>query len=107
VFSLSFDKSTSDRPKGLAARPRVADCSAGYWTGLYANRRPAKAVPHLKAALPTDEDDSLRYQLARAYQMTGEKELASTMLREYQQKQETQHQENADLEKEVALTPPR
>jgi tetratricopeptide (TPR) repeat protein len=67
----------------------------------------SKAVPHLKAALSIDEDGSLRYQLARAYQITGEKELASAMLREYQAKQQAQQKENADLEKQVALTPPQ
>lgn len=67
----------------------------------------AKAVPHLKAALSVDEDGSLRYQLSRAYQITGEKELASAMLREYQEKRLAQQKENASVEKEVALTPPQ
>jgi len=66
----------------------------------------AKAIPHLKAALPADDDGSLRYQLSRAYQMAGEKELAAAMLREYQAKQQAQQGENAAVEKEVALTPP-
>jgi tetratricopeptide (TPR) repeat protein len=68
--------------------------------------QPAKAIPHLKAALSIDEDGSLSYQLARAYQMTGEKESAAAMLREYQEKQLAEKQENAEVEKEVALTPP-
>jgi len=66
----------------------------------------AKAIPHLKAALPVDDDGSLRYQLARAYQMAGEKELAAATLRDYQEKQQAQQGENAVVEKEVALTPP-
>jgi predicted Zn-dependent protease len=69
--------------------------------------QPAKAIPHLKAALPIDEDGSLSYQLARAYQMTGEKESADAMLRDYQEKQQAQKQENTEVEKEVALTPPQ
>jgi tetratricopeptide (TPR) repeat protein len=67
----------------------------------------AKAIPHLKAALAIDEDGTLRYQLARAYQVTGQKELASGMLREYQEKQQAVQKENASVEKEVALTPPQ
>jgi len=45
--------------------------------------RPADAIPHLKASLQTDEDGSLHYQLARAYQATGQPELAKQMLERY------------------------
>jgi predicted Zn-dependent protease len=47
--------------------------------------RPADAIPHLKAALGTDEDGSLHYQLARAYQATGQAELAKQMLAKYEE----------------------
>jgi tetratricopeptide (TPR) repeat protein len=43
-----------------------------------------KAIPHLKAALNLDKDGSLHYQLARAYQATGQAALARTMMEEYQ-----------------------
>jgi predicted Zn-dependent protease len=46
--------------------------------------RPAEAIPHLKQALPADEDGSLRYQLARAYQATGQAELARAALADYE-----------------------
>ena len=65
-----------------------------------------RAIVHLKAALPIDEDGSARYQLARAYQRVGKKDLAAAMLKEYQQKQQAEQNENASVEKEVALTPP-
>jgi len=67
----------------------------------------AKAIPHLKAALPIDEDGSLHYQLARAYQMAGEKDLAAAMLKEYQQKRQVEQAENKSVEEKVALTPPQ
>ena len=35
-----------------------------------------RAVPHLEAGLETDEDGSLHFQLARAYQANGQAELA-------------------------------
>ena len=47
--------------------------------------RHADAIPHLKAALGTDEDGSLHYQLARAYQATGQLGLAKEMLAKYQE----------------------
>lgn len=45
--------------------------------------RHADAIPHLKASLESDEDGSLHYQLARAYQATGQGELAKQMLAKY------------------------
>ncbi len=46
---------------------------------------PEKAIPHLKASLETDKDGSLHYQLARAYQATGQAALAKAMMDKYQQ----------------------
>ena len=46
--------------------------------------RYADAIPHLKAALETDEDGSLHYQLARAYQATGQPVLAKQMMTKYE-----------------------
>jgi tetratricopeptide (TPR) repeat protein len=44
-----------------------------------------EAIPHLKAALELDKDGSLHYQLARAYQATGQPALAKGMMEKYQQ----------------------
>ena len=46
--------------------------------------RHTDAIPHLKAALPIDEDGSLHYQLARAYQAAGQPELAKQMMAKYE-----------------------
>lgn len=45
----------------------------------------AEAIPHLKAALPIDDDGSLHYQLSRAYQTTGQATLAKEALAKYQE----------------------
>jgi tetratricopeptide (TPR) repeat protein len=42
--------------------------------------KPAAAIPHLQAALPIDQDGSLRYQLSRAYQAAGKMDLAKKTL---------------------------
>ncbi len=42
------------------------------------------AIPHLKAALGIDTDGSLQYQLARAYQATGQQALAAEHMKRYQ-----------------------
>lgn len=51
--------------------------------------RHADAIPHLKAVLASDEDGSLHYQLARAYQATGQPELAQQMLVKYAEIEKT------------------
>jgi len=67
---------------------------------------PDKAIPHLQAALPADEDGTLHYQLGRAYQSHGDRELAREMFRKYQEAQQKHQQENQAVEKEVSITPP-
>jgi tetratricopeptide (TPR) repeat protein len=64
------------------------------------------AVPHLKAALPTDRDGSIHYQLARAYQSSGQPELARAMLQQYQQMHNARQEEQQTLQKEVQITAP-
>ena len=92
--------------KALVRDPALLPAQQAIGMAYIQTGQAAKAVPHLKAALPIDEDGSLHYQLARAYQITGEKERASAMLREYREKQQAQQKENAAVEKQVALTPP-
>ena len=46
--------------------------------------RPAEAIPHLKLALAADADGSVRYQLARCYQATGQAEPARAALADYE-----------------------
>jgi tetratricopeptide (TPR) repeat protein len=43
-----------------------------------------EAIPHLRAALTIDEDGSGHFQLLRAYQITGQTDLARHALAEYQ-----------------------
>jgi tetratricopeptide (TPR) repeat protein len=65
-----------------------------------------QALPHLKAALPIDEDGSIHYQLARAYQSSGQPELARTMLQQYQKIHNARQAEQQNLQKEVQITAP-
>lgn len=66
----------------------------------------ARAIPHLKAALPSDEDGSLHFQLARAYQKTGQEELAKQTMARYQEITQKLRSENKKLMEEVKITPP-
>jgi len=64
------------------------------------------AIPHLKAALPIDEDGSLHYQLARAYQSSGQAELAKAMLKDYQEIVKASTAANETTAKEVQISAP-
>jgi tetratricopeptide (TPR) repeat protein len=68
--------------------------------------QPAAAIPHLLAAVPMDDDGSLRYQLSRAYQATRQGELAKKTLEEYQQRQKADREEKQKLEQELQITAP-
>ena len=60
----------------LAADPKLLAADASLGLALSRLGKNAEAVPHLQKALELDEDGSLHYQLARAYQAAGEAEKA-------------------------------
>lgn len=66
----------------------------------------AAAVPHLKAALPIDEDGSLHYQLGQAYRTTGQMDLAKQTLATYQKIQRDTRAQRRELEEEIQITAP-
>src|SRR6267378_1207790 len=86
-------------PKLLAAHKSLAraDLAAG---------KAAEAIPHLKLALATDEDGSLHYQLARAYQTNGQPGLAEQVLADYQRIQGSAAAAREASKREVEITPP-
>ena len=92
--------------KAVTLEPGLLGAHSSLARAYLALGEAAKAVPHLKAALPTDEDGSLHYQLGRAYQARGELALAREMLKKYQEIHTTQEAENKAVEKEVEITPP-
>lgn len=56
-----------------------------------------RSVPHLKAALELDRDGSLHYQLARAYQATGQADLAKQAMEKYQEIQQRAQPEQPQI----------
>jgi len=67
----------------LRADPSLLPARASLGRAYIQAGRQADAIPHLKAALLIDEDGTLHYQLARAYQATGQTALAREMLEKY------------------------
>jgi Tfp pilus assembly protein PilF len=66
----------------------------------------AKAIPHLQAALPADEDGSLHSQLARAYAANGKPQLGQEILKQYQKIQKVRAAEREGVGKEIPITAP-
>ena len=67
--------------------------------------RAADAITHLRQALAADVDGSLRYQLARAYQVAGQAEQARAALQDYEDFRKALAGSAPD--DEATITPPR
>ena len=65
-----------------------------------------KALPHLKVALPIDEEGSLYYQLAIAYRKTGQRELERETLKKFQEIQNSAANEKKRFAEQSQITPP-
>jgi tetratricopeptide (TPR) repeat protein len=65
-----------------------------------------KAIPHLKSALPIDEEGALYYQLAQAYRKSGQKELEKEALKKFQQIQASATAESVKFKQQLQITPP-
>ncbi len=86
--------------------PTSIDAHAALGRALVQLGQSAEAIPHLKAALALDEDGSLRYQLARAYQATGQADLAKPLLAEYQALQRAAAARAQSAPADAKITPP-
>jgi tetratricopeptide (TPR) repeat protein len=69
--------------------------------------RQADAIGHLEAALAMDDDASLHYALARAYQAAGQADRAKQTMAAYQELRKKLDADKAMLEEQVQITPPR
>jgi predicted Zn-dependent protease len=65
-----------------------------------------KAVPRLEAALQADEDGSVHFQLARAYQATGQADRARETRRAFQEFRRADAAREESEREEFAITPP-
>jgi len=92
-------RAVSRDPKFLAAHKSLAraDLAAG---------KAIEAIPHLKAALPADDDGSLHYQLAQAYQTSGQSERAKKILADYQMIQRSAAAAREAAKRATEITPP-
>jgi len=88
--------------KAVRADPQAPHAQGALGRAYALLGRPADAIPHLKESLESDTDGSLRLQLGRAYQATGQAELARAALKDYEEFRRAA----AGPPAEPAVTPP-
>ena len=92
-------RAVQDDPQLLAAHKSLARAELAVGNA-------AAAIPHLKVALSSDDDGSLHYQLARAYQTNGQSQLAKQVLLDYQKIQKSSTATKEAARQDVDITPP-
>ncbi len=88
VQTQQMDEAVPVLTRALESRPDLLPGHSALGRALLAKGDAAAAVAHLEKALPTDGDGSLHYQLAQAYQRTGQADRAKAMLAKYQELQQ-------------------
>jgi predicted Zn-dependent protease len=93
--------------KAVGAGPSAPPHDEGALGRAYALvGRHADAIPHLRNALPADTDGSLRLQLGRAYQATGQAEAARAALADYEAFRKARQADEEREREDSALAPP-
>ena len=91
----------------LAADPKLLAAGASLGLALSRLGKYAEAVRHLEKSLELDDDGSLHYQLARAYQAAGSGEKARAAMAQYQEILKRKQQPKDDTEREGQIGPPQ
>lgn len=92
--------------RAVKANPNVLEARASLARALLQAGQPAAALPHVTAALPADTDGSLHFQLARAYQATGQADAAAAAMAKYQAIQAKMKEQQRVVEDEAQITAP-
>lgn len=91
----------------LAADPQMLAANASLGLALSRLGKTAEAIPHLEKALELDDDGSLHYQLARAYQAAGNQEKASAAMATYQEILKKNQELKEEVAREAQIERPR
>jgi tetratricopeptide (TPR) repeat protein len=92
--------------KSLSKSPEMLPAHAALGLALVSLNKNAEAISHLEKAESLDDDGSLHYSLARAYQSTGDTGKARIAMEQYQQIQKRNHDQDDVLSKEAQITAP-
>ncbi|MFZ0589954.1 MAG: tetratricopeptide repeat protein [Bryobacteraceae bacterium] len=100
------DKAIPYLEAALKAQPSMKPADASLGLALALVNKPVEAIPHLEKALDLDDDGSLHYQLARAYQAKGDTQRARQLMTQYQQIQGANQQHKEEVAREAQITAP-
>jgi tetratricopeptide (TPR) repeat protein len=100
------EKSLPELEAAVRLDPKLLPARASLGLAYARSGKAAEAIPHLEAALDIDEDGSLHYQLARAYQASGKAELAKQTMQKYTAMQRQSDEQKRSLEEQAKITPP-
>ena len=91
----------------LAADPKLLAADASLGLALSRLGKHADAIPHLEKSLELDDDGSLHYQLARAWQSAGEPAKARAAMAKYQEILKRNQEQKEAVEREAQIAPPK
>lgn len=93
--------------RALALNPKLTPAHASLGLALSRTGKNAEAIPHLEKAVALDDDGSLHYALARAFQATGQAERAQGMMAAYQAIVKRNDEQKEKVAEEAQITPPQ
>jgi tetratricopeptide (TPR) repeat protein len=91
----------------LAADPKLLAANASLGLAFSRLGQTAEAIPNLEKASELDDDGSLHYQLARAYQAAGNQEKSRTAMAAYQEILKKNQELKEQVAREAQIEPPR
>ncbi|MFB3920547.1 MAG: tetratricopeptide repeat protein [Terriglobia bacterium] len=90
----------------VKSEPRNLSARAALGLAYLRAGRPQESIPHLKAASEIENDGSLYYQLAQAYQRSGQAALARETMQRFEEISGTARARRQKLPEEFEITPP-
>jgi tetratricopeptide (TPR) repeat protein len=100
------EKAVSFLEKAVRQSPGLLEAHASLARAYLRLGRVKQAIPHLKAALGIDETGSFYYQLARAYEKTGQTALAKQTMQKFEEISRSLRVRRQKFFEERQITPP-
>jgi len=91
----------------LRADPGLLPAAGSLGLALSRLGKNTEAVPYLERSLTLDDDGSLRYQLARAYQSSGLADKARATMEQYQEIVKRNQEQKDEVAREAQIVPPQ
>jgi tetratricopeptide (TPR) repeat protein len=91
----------------LAGDPEMLAADASLGLALSRLGKCSEAIPHLRKSIALDDDGSLHYQLARAWQASGDAAKAKEAMTQYQGLLKKNQEQKEEAARETQIAPPQ